>query len=130
MKRSPLKRKTPLRRVSKKRAKDSRIYLEKRKAFLLAHPICQVWLKENGWADFAYPMFGMYAKAESPYPNYSWLIADSEDLPLAPRSTEVHHTKGRGKHYLDEKTWLAVSTEGHRKIHQNPSWARKMGFLK
>lgn len=46
MKRSPLRRKTPLkrtrlRRVSKKRAVESLIYYEKRNAFLAARPFCE-----------------------------------------------------------------------------------------
>lgn len=44
MKRSPIKRKTPLRRVSKKRKKEARVYAVRRKAFLASHPFC--------WFDF------------------------------------------------------------------------------
>ena len=42
MKRSPLKRKTPLRKMSKKRQKESKVYSVKRREFLAEHPICQI----------------------------------------------------------------------------------------
>lgn len=108
--RKPLRR-TPLKRVSKKRAGEMRQYTIKRKAFLERFPICQVWLKENGFVSEAGSLI-------------SGAFHDK-----APRSTEVHHTAGRSKNYLNEATWLAVSAEAHRRIHQNPSWARANGFL-
>lgn len=44
-------------------------------------------------------------------------------------STEVHHKKGRiGDLLLDTRYWLAVSREGHRKIEENPEWAKEMGY--
>ena len=42
MKRSPLKRKTPLRRVSKKRKLQNDVYKEVREQFLTLNPLCQV----------------------------------------------------------------------------------------
>lgn len=48
MKRSgPLKRKTPLRKVSKKRQKEMREYGILRKEFLSKLPICEVCMKVN-----------------------------------------------------------------------------------
>lgn len=44
------------------------------------------------------------------------------------KSCEVHHKKGRGKYYLDVKTWLAVSRKGHQKIEANPEWAFSLGY--
>lgn len=45
------------------------------------------------------------------------------------RSTEIHHKKGRiGKLLIDERYFLAVSPEGHRKIENNPEWAYEMGY--
>ncbi len=46
-----------------------------------------------------------------------------------PVSTDVHHVKGRGKFYLDESTWMAVSRESHRWIHNHPKEARELGLL-
>ncbi len=46
-------------------------------------------------------------------------------------ATEVHHIAGREHSRLnDESEWLAVTREGHQKIHLNPQWARKNGYLK
>ena len=99
----PIRRKTPLRRVSKKRAKESRIYSAKRRAFLEAHPICGCGVQRH--------LFG-------------------ELFVCQRRAVDVHHTKGRtGGNYLDEKTWLAVCRPHHIWIHNNPSKARKMGLL-
>src|SRR4051812_11015569 len=40
------------------------------------------------------------------------------------RATQVHHKKGRrGKLLLDQRYWIAVSDEGHTKIHDFPVWA-------
>lgn len=82
----PLKR-TPIRRVSSKRARENRIYSAKRKAFLEAHPLCQRWLADNGWSELGQ---GFYHKP-------GW--GPESDLSLegigAPRSTEVHHKAGR-----------------------------------
>lgn len=45
------------------------------------------------------------------------------------KATQVHHKKGRiGKLLLDEEFWLAVSAKGHKKIEENPEWAKKMGY--
>ena len=45
------------------------------------------------------------------------------------QATEVHHKAGRtGKLYLDVRYWLAVSREGHRKIEENPEWAKEKGY--
>jgi len=44
------------------------------------------------------------------------------------KATEVHHKRGRGKYLNDVSTWLAVSHEGHRKIEENPEWAKEMGY--
>lgn len=44
-------------------------------------------------------------------------------------ATEIHHMKGRvGKLLLDDRFWLAVSREGHRRIEENPEWAKEMGY--
>lgn len=47
MKRTALKRKTPMKAVSAKRQREGRIYSIKRRSFLLAHPTCQVQLDEE-----------------------------------------------------------------------------------
>lgn len=117
----PLKR-TPLRKVSKKRAKEGRIYSEKRKAFLERWPWCQVWMSENGFKQ-PYP--------ESEGDSFAPMVkAEMFEIKVCPRSCDIHHkAKRTGSNYLNESTWLAVSREMHEKIHQNPSWARAQGYL-
>ncbi len=44
-------------------------------------------------------------------------------------ATQVHHKKGRiGKLLTDVRFWLAVSAEGHKKIEENPEWAKEKGY--
>lgn len=45
------------------------------------------------------------------------------------RSKDVHHTAGRGINYLKVETWLAVSRDGHRWIHEHANLARRKGWL-
>lgn len=84
--------------MSKKRAGERKIYLERRKIFLKAHPICEAY--EVLWPH------------EKPEP-----------------STEIHHLRGRGKYFLEESTWLALSRRAHWWVHQHPSEARRLGLL-
>lgn len=44
-------------------------------------------------------------------------------------STEVHHVRGRiGDLLNDEKHWLAVCNEHHRRITDDSSWAYENGY--
>ena len=93
MKRSgPLKRKTPMKRISDKRRKEGKEYAKKRSLFLTQLPLCEVCMKA--------------------------------------KSTDVHHIAGRGINYLNEETFLATCRQCHEKIHREPIWARKHGYLK
>lgn len=123
MKRSPLKRKTPLRRQSKRRQSEYKEYMRKRDAFLIKNPICQLWLTENEWESSGN---GIYFHEKWGHLTYS----DVQVVFGAPRSTEIHHKNGRnGKNYLDESTWMALSHEAHMRIENNKSWARANGYL-
>jgi hypothetical protein len=113
-----IKRKTPLRRISKKRAKDLRVYMTKRKAFLAEHPFCQVRLALLGLDE------------KQVIASYGCAIDVFGSVFKVPLSQDIHHKAGRtGTNYLDENTWLAVCRENHERIHANPSWARSLGFL-
>jgi len=90
-----MKRRTPIRKVSKKMAVIKRQYMKQRAVFLEAHPWCEV-----------YAGLGVQSPA-----------------------TDIHHMKGRGKYMLDETTWMAVCRGAHTYIHDNPSWAREMGYI-
>lgn len=67
---------------------------------------------------------------------------ENKQCPVFPNlsTTDVHHKRGRIGYadewarlnnislYLDERYWLAVSRQGHRKIEDNPEWAKSKGF--
>jgi hypothetical protein len=87
-------KRTPLRKVSKKRAIQNRAYMKIRKQFLEDAPFCEV-------PD----CYGF--------------------------SREIHHSNHReGVKLLDRKYFVAVCRNCHRKIHDNPKWAREKGLLK
>lgn len=45
------------------------------------------------------------------------------------KTTEVHHKKGRIESLLlDQRWWVALSSEGHKKVENNPEWAKENGF--
>ena len=124
----PLKR-TRLARVSKKRAKDMRVYSQLRKECLEQRPICEVWLKENGWACvWNLSQSVAYERTDEHGQHTCRAQTLLEDF-RAPPATEIHHRAGRGKNYLNESTWIGVCREAHERIHSNPSWARKLGFI-
>lgn len=43
-------------------------------------------------------------------------------------SSQVHHRKGRGKYLNAVATWMAVCADCHERIHQNPKWAKDLGY--
>lgn len=116
MKRTPIKRRTRLARVSKKRRVEGAIYAVSRKEYLELRPICEVWrqLSQTLCADkltLCKEVFGANWAA----PAYS---------------SDVHHVKGRsGTNYLDTSTWMAVSRKAHTWIHNHPKKSREMGWL-
>ncbi len=120
MVRSPLKRKKRLNPVSKKRIKINKEYSRLRAEFLAKHPYCQVWLAETSPEG---PLSEEYAIA-----NGGLFRLDSipSQCPLA---TDIHHRKGRGRYLLDASTWMAVSRDAHRWIHDNPKEAMEKGYL-
>ena len=80
----------PIKKMSKKREVENKIYLEKRKVFLRNNPICPITGEET---------------------------------------TTIHHKIGRlGWRFLDEKYWVALSMDGHRKVEEQPLWAKQNGY--
>ena len=128
MKRSPLKRKTPLRKQSKRRKEESKEYMRKRDHFLFMHPICQIWLEQNCWADNG---DGTYTDTGTPsIGRYS--ANELIEVFRAPRSEVVHHRccgKNRKATYLRVDTWMALNTLSHDFIHKNPKLAYERGWL-
>lgn len=129
---SPLKR-SRLRAVSKKRAGQFREYSEKRKAYLIANPVCEVWLRLNNWRRSRTGLLGAawYERASNGGVEFAEVSATILLQNFrAPASTEIHHTnKRRGEMLNDESYWLAVCRENHERIENNKSWARENGFL-
>lgn len=102
MTRKPLRRKTPLRKASPKRAKELREYVRLNIAFAL--------LPENQFCPVA--ASGVLGK------------------PLKRWATETHHIAGRnGKRLLDFVMCLRVSSAGHTWIHEHGKEARQRGWL-
>lgn len=128
-----IKRKKPIRRVSKKRAVEMKQYSALRKQFLADHPICGVWLKENSWREFQPGEYVLRLDFGDVYSHVDRLLLGGADP-----SEEVHHKARRGKNYLNTDTWLAVSSRNHKRIEGQStydgkpygmSWARASGFL-
>lgn len=109
MKRTPLKRKTPLRAKpdsiktwkqrsaaalparSKGRAGQERRYSSERQSFLDAHPLCPI---------------------------------------TGERTTDIHHSAGREGAWLNlQYYWIALSREGHRLVTDNGTWAESVGLM-
>ncbi len=125
MKRTPLKRKSPLKRggrlkpFSKKRSKLNAEYLKKRAAFLEAHPWCQWTIAEACGAEWMAIETG------------GRIIDNTRNIFInCPPATEIHHRKGRvGPLLMDETYWMAVCRYAHRQIHENPKIAKEKGYL-
>lgn len=132
MKRSkPIQRRTPLKRVSDKRRIEAQFYSIKRRHFLAKFFLCQVDMRELGYDETIPPqrLNGMIAvvhlvSRSCGYPVICWVPEGHIQ-----RSQDVHHTRRRGRYYLEESTWRAVSRKNHDRIERNPSWARKVGWL-
>ena len=128
---SQKKPRKPLRRVAKKRAKHLREYSARVKVWLIEHPVCEVWCRENGWqwASYSELLGARYTRISAPY----YLIdfcAKSLFANGAPSATQCHHmNKRRGVRLLDESYWLAVCDENHKRIENNKAWARANGYL-
>lgn len=48
-------------------------------------------------------------------------------------SGEIHHKfagADRDKYMNDTSTWMALCNFCHKEVHENPRWAREMGYLK
>jgi hypothetical protein len=94
-------KRTPLRKVSKKRAVQNRKYSKLKKEFLEGC-VCTVCLDEH-------------------YPDAAKIRS----------AVDVHHKHGRvGEMLNNQLFWMAVCREHHDMIHQNPAWARENGYLK
>lgn len=44
-------------------------------------------------------------------------------------ANQIHHKAKRGKNLCNTETFMCVCALCHRKIHDNPKWARENGYL-
>jgi len=101
-----------IRRVSKKLSGQKKTYMALREKYLEYHPWCEVELNEAGIAHLT----GVN------------LIPMATALRIQ-TATEIHHKMGRGKYLNDTSTWMAVCQRSHRRIHDDPAWAKAKGYL-
>ena len=116
MKRSPLQRKTPLKRtqITKKRpmlkrtkintaskdpkkVKERKEYKNLRRDYLLNNPTCQ--------------------------------FVDKHGVRCEHQATDIHHKAGRGRLLNDINYWMGLCRHCHDFIHNNQKWAMEVGFL-
>lgn len=115
-------KKTKLKAVSNKRAKANAEYSRRKKAYLEAHPICQIWLKKLGFGHDE----GGYYGSDFSGASVGWMLWKHS----APFSTEIHHSKKPKATYLnDESTWFACCREMHDWVESNKGTARQLGLL-
>jgi hypothetical protein len=135
MKKSPLKRKTGLKRGSKpmrkrtpKRAKADAEYGVRRKRFLEEHPYCQWWIREN--MSIQVGVFGFESTENLVIDSIGQIRSALGRIIKAPPSSQIHHMrKPKSKYLNDESTWMAVSREGHEWIERHKNLARERGYL-
>lgn len=114
MKRSPLKRKTPLARVSKKRKDELAIYRRRKQSYFL-----RLFQAQQD--------AGLAPKDMTPWCE----VCVQEGWKLRP-ATDWHHKKsiGRGGKFLQApELMLAVSRYAHDRIHGNPIWAKERNYI-
>ncbi len=52
------------------------------------------------------------------------------NIECSQRATEIHHYRGRLKNLLTDTTYfIGLCAKCHRKVHDNPDWARSVGLL-
>ncbi len=44
-------------------------------------------------------------------------------------ATDIHHKAKRGNNLYNMETFMATCRLCHNRIHDNPAWAREMGYL-
>lgn len=108
----------PMRAISKKHSAKLKEYAKLRAQFLKDHPYCQWWMLKN-LVEATHSQLTL-DECEA--------LAQCGPHPI-PRSTEIHHKKGRGKYLLDVSTWMAVSRTGHDWIHAHPKEAYEKGYM-
>lgn len=59
-----------------------------------------------------------------------FLVLNPKCLVCQGVATEIHHSRGRqGKRLLDTTFFRQLCSECHRRVHDNPTWAKANGLL-
>lgn len=119
MKRTPLRRKTPLRSMSKKRQRVQRLRRDLVATELDARGVCE-----------AGPLIRQH-RIERFGREYADRLS-ATDYPCGWYSTDLHEpfTRARGGDILDRGNTVAVCRSCHNWIHGNPEAATSIGLLK
>ncbi len=95
-------RKTPLRKVSKKKATEQAIYRQLKNEALSSQPLCE----------------------------FPTLYSNGYEPGCVNRATQVHHAKGQqGALLNDKRYWWLLCMEHHRWVEDHKNEARKMGLI-
>lgn len=97
--------------MSARRRQEYPQYRKLAAQFILDHPYCQHWLAEEGFLESDVMENGFISGV-----NKHGIYRHTK----VPESSEVHHVRGRGKHYLDTSTWMAVRRGHDQYIHKDP----------
>lgn len=117
-----MKPRKPIPRITPKRKAELAEYRKRRKAFLEAHPIDQIWLVENGWTEIGNALF----QKGNQIRNADFLVVQFN----APRSDQIHHkNKRRGAMLNQTQFWLALGRKNHERVEASKTWARANGYL-
>lgn len=117
-----VKKKRWIPKVTPERAAANREYSKRRKAYLIAHPYCMIFIKLKGLKEEeVIRNNGLVWIPNSVYGSAK------RQVPIA---TEIHHSRKPKKTYLnDESTWFAASREYHEWAENHKNLARELGVL-
>ncbi len=127
MKRTPLKRKTPLRPVSKKR---QRVQAQRRE--LVRNELEYRQWCEAGSHITRYLLAQLTETQKRIFETSIKTNRDTARLVCDGRAVDIHEplTRARGGSILDPQNTMAVCRSCHTWIHDNPENATKLGLLK
>lgn len=115
--RTPLRRRERLRSRSPRRANEEETYAVRARAYLRAHPFCQIEIAALGLDEAAVIRFS--GIADSPWGTFH-----------VGRSNQIHHrNKRRRGRLLDERWWMAAGPVWHGRVESRKDWARSGGLL-
>lgn len=123
--RKPLTRKTPikrtgLKRITKERSGQRRMYNKDCFEYLLAHPFCQIYL-----ARYRIDEESVIALSKESQSGIIFINGQ-----LVPRATQIHHrNKARGERLLDKRWWMSACDLEHNWVETHKEEARKLGLL-